>query len=347
MTNRFEELEEQLKQLETIPVVSTVARVHAPEGRNIDPVGAQQGISPNTQKPSGASAQVPGSPGDSDQLKAESEEEPTTPGALGRVASAVSSIRGRRWRTRLLKLEEQAVGECQERMREVVGGVIEDAKRQLEDLTNELVPTFQMRLERSIKDSVVTLTSPPTQELEQQEPAPPRRGAAVASISEREGVAQARGEWSEGAHDTEVEQTLAGNSIGKELAQAFRPVVKEVEVKSAAFLDRLNLQLHSTLQAFGEKATKHAAEEFARIAVEVLQAGGGRLGPARPRTDVQKSHIEREEISAVRSVRHKGKSFGMIGNGPDGGACKRVSPNSRGAEKVLPGAANWRILGLG
>ncbi|HTV55701.1 MAG TPA: hypothetical protein VMI06_12400 [Terriglobia bacterium] len=348
MTNRFEELEEQLKQLETIPLVSTSARVHAPEDGAVHAVGAQQRISPNTRKPSGATGQDPGLRGGSDQLKAESEREPLTPGALGRVSSAVSSIRGRRWRTRLLELEEQAVSECQERMREVVGGVIEEAQRQLEDLTNELVPRFQLRLERSIEDSVGTLTNQAAQQLKEQTQARRRREAAVVSTSEREDVSQARREWREGAQCPEVTEALAGGSMGKELAQAFRPVVEEIQLKSAAFLDRLNLQLHSTLKAFGEKATRHAAEEFARIAVEALQGQPRRLNSRKPemgksngaagltpessRTDVRKLSPKREAISLDQSARRERQRGGAK-------AC--------GAHKLPNSMANWRILGLG
>jgi hypothetical protein len=359
MSNRFEDLEEQLKRLETIPLVATATQGHAAEGQVPWAAGGQRPIPTKTQNSNGETAQDSRLSKGHDEIEPEREEAPAASGPLARVARVVLRLCGWEWRTQLRALQDQAVTDCQDRMREVVGNVIEDARRQLEGLTNELVPSLQMRLEKSMETSVGTLTSQLPKQPEEQVQSATGRGGVPTSVLEREEAAETVREWRKTRETTEAEQTVDGDRIQQQLTEAFGPVVEEIQLKSAAFLDRLNVQLHSALQAFGEKATKHAAEEFARIAIEVLQRDVRRdhapqyelrapetvgLGPGSQAAEVGKLSAERQAVSALQSAGHKSANSGQPSNGLAG----LGSGGKSGRTQKLPGSApNWRILGLG
>jgi hypothetical protein len=365
MTNRFEELEEQLKQLDTIPLVSAGIQGPAPASQEI-PVASAPATIPIAIRNFNENEEAPQQSRLRDERKSV-EPEPKQPvaasGLLARVGGAVFGLFGWSSSTRLRGLEDRALAECQERMCKVVSCAIEDARRQLEDLTNELVPTLQTRLEKSTENSVEALSSRFAKQLEHQVQAATLRAVAVAPTLQSGEPAETMGEWRNDAAAGEVEQVADAESIQAQLTQAFAPVVKEIELKSAAFLDHLNLQLHSTLRAFGEKATKHAAEEFSRIAVEVLKAEARRLqtppngcrmaagisgsAPAAPSRNVAKPDRERQATPTLQSVPHERMT---VAQPPSGAAVpKNESSGARsgGAEKVRTGAPNWRILGLG
>jgi hypothetical protein len=365
MTNRFEELEEQLKQLDTIPLVSAGIQGPAPASQEIPAASAPATI-PIAIHNFNENEEAPQQSRLRDECKSV-EPEPKQPvaasGLLARVGSAVFGLFGWRSSTRLRALEDRALAECQERMREVVGSVIEDARRQLEALTNELLPSLQVRLEKSTENSVKEVSSQFAEQLEHQVQAATLRAVAIAPTLQSGEPVETIGGWRNNRASAEVDQLADAESLQAQLTQAFTPVVKEIELKSAAFLDHLNLQLHGTLRAFGEKATKHAAEEFGRIAVEVLKAEVGRLqtpsngcrmaagiigsAPPTPSRNVAKLDRERQAMPALQSVPHERMTVAQPPSGAAVPKNKSCGARSGSAEKVRTGAPNWRILGLG
>lgn len=359
MSNRFEEIEEQLKQLETIPLVSAGARAteiesfSAPERSEAVPAKVQK-VRENGQNPR--------QPERAHQVEVVHQPPEAASGLLARTLSSVLGLCRWSWKIRLKSLEDQVLAECQERMREVVGDVIEDARRQLEVLTNELVPTFRTRLEKSINNSARSLASQLASQGEKPGGITDRSSAPLGSMSPEESPAKT---WHEGprkCESSDPEHPVGDESIQQQLAYAFSPVVEEIQNNSAAFLDHLNLQLHSTLRAFGEKATRHAAEEFGRIAVEVLQDESRRSGVPRPELEGKDCEVgsspktrtstikdlsaNREAISALKSAPEIAASLPHACSGPLGPELQRGEPKPHGTAKPSRGAPNWRILGL-
>jgi hypothetical protein len=362
MSNHFEELEEQLKRLETIPVVSTGTQGRAAGREALHAAGAPSPVPTTTENSNGESGQHSRIPEGRHQFERGCDQAGATVGPLAWVASVLSHFGGRGSRARLRALEEEAVSEWQERMREAVSCVVEDARRQLEALTSELVPTLQSRPEKIRDNSVGTISAQLVKQFEQQVHPDIRRGAAVTPIMKPDDPAKTMVELRKAEVTTDVEQFVDTKRIQTQLTQAFTPVVEEIQLKSAAFLDHLNLQLHSTLRAFGEKATKHAAEEFGRIAVELLKGEvrcprASQRAPGKPAvtvafapvtspTEASKLNVETEAISASHPAPHETTSMAQTCNGPALLNSRRDEVNSRGAEKVPASAANWRILGL-
>jgi hypothetical protein len=352
MSDRFQELEEQLEQLETIPLVSTGAEDRAARRALSAPGAAQRPLQSKTEQFNPADSPHCQVSETRSRPQPESEREADSSGPLRRLASAVLHLRRRGQGAQFQALEDQAVTQCQERMQQVVGRIVEDARRQLEGLANELVPTFQTRVEKSTENSVGSLKSELTKQLE-----PPvqsqSRGIIFRPIPEQDDLAEMEGEWSKAKASTHAEYPVDAESIEKQLAEAFSPVVEDIQLKSAAFLDRLNVQLHSTLQAFGERATKHAAEEFGRIAVEVLERGvryslepqrevrtpGSAAGLVSESTltnaNAEKPLMERQAVSAVETGRLQTATIE-----------EQSGVKSRSSDKLPSAAPNWRILGL-
>jgi hypothetical protein len=363
MKNRFEELEEQLEQLETIPLVSAGVQGTAAASQELAAATAPRTIPKAIGNVNAEAAQQA-------LLRDEHksvEPEPTQPtNSNGFLTRLVSTLFGfTRWKSssRLQALEDQALAECQERMREVVGGVIKDARKQLEVLTDELVPTLQTRLEKSTENSVEALSSQFAKQLEQQVQAATRRTLAITPPLQSREPAETMGERRNDPASAEVERLANGESIQAQLAQAFAPVVQEIQVRSAAFLDHLNLQLHNTLRAFGEKATKHAAEEFSRIAVEVLKAEARRLqtpqnacrmpagtigsAPPTPSNQVDKPDLKRQARSAWQAGPHESTPAAQARSGSSEIKSQSGGAKPGGTQKVRSDTPKWRILGLG
>ena len=362
MTSRFEELEEQLKRLETIPLVSAGIQDPAPAGQALPAASAPPPISVATRDLKGEPAQQPRLRDERKAVEPEHKRRIAASGLLARVGSAVFGRSGSRPSTQFPASEDQALAHCQERMREVVDSVIEDARKQLEALTDELIPTLQMRLEKSTENSVKEVSSQFAKQLEHQVEAATLRADAITPALQSGESAETMGEWRNDLASAEVERLVDAESIQEQLTQAFTPVVKEIQLKSAAFLDHLNLQLHSTLRAFGEKATKHAAEEFGRIAIEVLKAEARRLQTPQndcrmaadtvgavhiPSKNVAKLDLERQAMPALQTSAHESTTVAQARNRAAVLKSESSEAKSGSTEKVRTSAPNWRILGLG
>lgn len=361
MSNRFEEIEEQLKQLETIPLVSAGAR---PRTKEIESFSAAERseLAPAKIQNVKDKGHYPGQPEKVHQGVAVRQSPEAASGRLARAASRVIDFCRWRWKARLKALEDQVLAESQERMREAVGDVIEDARRQLEVLTNELIPTYRMRLDKSIANSAATFIPQSALSLERQDgtcgyTGPPNNPTALS-----EDTAQPWRPQGTTAESSNTRHAANSDSLQEQLAHAFSPVVEEIQSNSAAFLEHLNLQLNSTLRAFGEKATRHAAEEFGKIAVEVLQVKTSRshsplrqvtqqddglgLPVGNSRLVVKDRGVKKEVRSGLQCSSSEVPASLHTNSGPGGAERHQAAAKGRSAGKVATGAPNWRILGL-
>lgn len=363
MSNHFDELEEKLRELETIPLVSPGGQARAEDPETVRSAAASSSVQRNSRTPEAGREQ---------ECLSECHDE-TEPGSLrmparsrrsGWVARVISNASERKTRNRLRILEDQAITECRERMRQALGEFVEDARRQLEALSGQWVPSFQLRMEKSIETSVRILTSQLTQSLEQQFQAAGLL-ALLAPISVGTQVTESASAEREIQESLAVEPFRFDQRVEKQLVQAFTPVVEEIQAKSAAFLDRLTVQLHSAARAFGAKATKHAAERFQRIAVEVLQREARHLQGVQGESTGSARNLlfaAIEEPSAdVQGQQHNArpKAVAPTGREPDqptkpaqsrddqaAGRHQELSTELRELKSRCSTAPSWRILGL-
>jgi hypothetical protein len=396
MRDRFDELEDQLRQLDTIPLTPAEADASRKEvtAETEEPLpleSASQALRPEREpdsSPAGSERSVTGTkevgnsndpgplPGRS-QIPAEgksnnsaqascyvkpepqSEVPSAPPRPLGWLAGAISDLSTRRLKSRVRVMEDQAISECQERMRQAVGEVIQDAQRQLESLAGQLVPSVQGHVEKSTENSRRTLES--------------RLGGSMMAnvqssqhtvniVSESDVVQTEETACKPPRMQVNIapQMALNGDEIHKRLLEAFVPVVEEIQAKTEAFLDHLNLQVKDTLRAFAEKATKHAAEEFQRIAVEVLQRelAGGPAAPNEMRIDSrpdrtagtsrEKLGIKAPEVVPLRPAASQERKNPLPSYRRSAlPESQRRNEHPGDARRATTGGQTWRILGLG
>jgi hypothetical protein len=262
MSDHFDELEEKLRQLETIPLVTTLAQDRPAETKSGSAIERQSQVQPDSR-----TSQLKRHGG----IDSASEDVLAVPPRSGWTAGLPSGLFFRRRGARQRALQAQAVSEYQNHLTQLLGSFIDDARRQLEALSEQWVPSFQMRMEKSIESSARNLSTELMNSLQQQV----RVTAFMADVSPMWAGPES-GEPTrvpdERQETVGVRPLLVDEVLQKRLMQAFSPVVDDVQAKSVAFLERVTAHLHCAVRTFGEKASSHVAEEFQRIAAEVFQS---------------------------------------------------------------------------
>lgn len=190
MSDRFDDIEDRLRRLDTIRVVSG-GNQPAADGENVPSVGGasvqRRTASTASEKGHHNGAVAVGA----GQKQAPAREPQVSARGTGWMVRLVSPSGSRRRRDRLHSLEDQAIIEGQERLREAVECVVEDARRQLESLARELVPSFRVRMEKSIEDSVRTITEGLVESLAHHREAVLQRVSTVGQLANEPGHCQA------------------------------------------------------------------------------------------------------------------------------------------------------------
>lgn len=190
MSDRFDDIEDRLRRLDTLRVVSGGDQPAAADGESVPSVSGA-----SLQRKTASTASEEGHHNgavavEAGQKQAPAREPQVSAKGAGWMARLVSPSGSQRRRDRLHFLEDQAIIEGQERLREAVESVVEDARRQLESLARELVPSFRVRMEKSIEDSVRTLTEGLVESLAHHREAVLQRVSTVGQLANEPGRCQ-------------------------------------------------------------------------------------------------------------------------------------------------------------
>jgi hypothetical protein len=356
MSNRFDELEEKLRRLETVPIVSAGAQVRVAGPEEILPRNGHGALQSKSRAPVAAGPEDSALSERDGKLKRRAGNPIAASGLVGKVARMLSDLSALGWKRQVRVLQDQEIAQFQQRMHDAAGGAVKDARRQLEALADELAPSLQRRMENSVRTFATQLI----RSVEHNIHGATQQNPPAAQPSMTAETADTACEWSNTGETLATGVCSEEEAVQKRLMQAFAPVVEEIQVKSTAFLDHINLQLHHTLQAFGEKATKHAAEQFQKIAVEVLQREAERLQNGLGRPDWN-SRVTAEAAGSFPRSLDAGKismaqtqtalpEVDKLPSASDSEVLpesQQRSARQRGPEKPSNTAPNWRILGLG
>jgi hypothetical protein len=270
MTNHFEELEEKLRELETMPLASTPVR-NSPE-EAIPSVEEQGSVGAGT-RPADAERQNSSFPESHGKTDFASEAAPAAAQRSEPAATVPSGIFSWRRRSRARTLEDQLVLEWQNRTTQLLESFAEDARRQLDRLSDWWVVSFQSRMEHAIDASVRNVTAELTRSLQEQ-----IRASGLVAL--REPISSGPGSTGRGASACDGQETkevglpLVEASEQERLLKTFTRVIEDLQAKSAALLNQVAMQLPSVTRASDNTAGR--AEEDRPI--DTQQPGPGLEG---------------------------------------------------------------------
>lgn len=313
---RFEQLEERLKKLEVIALTSTGRQ----EAEEVLEKAKDQRIRPAK---SHAVSTPPAGKGP-DESRRSSEADDVMIRAMDQNLAPDAERPIEAWRAELELLQARVVEECGKRLSQLIQATVEEGRRRLRALADEMTPLLQPSVEKALQKSAGIVVSQVTGLLEQEIQIATRRSLYATLGCAKTGSENIPAEGAAHNHHkdgvvAEQDDKMDRRKFEQDLSAALEGIRKQ----SAAFLESLNSQMQRALATFEENTSKQMATGFQQIARELYERGLETPG-------------QRPDTSNPTSQRN-GEAAGL-----QGGDVAQQEPVVKSQKKE----STWRILGL-